>query len=261
VKLLFPVLAAFLGLGGGAMSAELKPETLRAFDQYIRAVEARLDARIRSEKSFLWVSESAERQARARQGQVVVERQGGPETKVPSGLIHDWIGAVFIPGATLEKTIALVQNYDRHKYIYKPEVIDSKILRRDGNQFQIRLRLLKKKVLTVVLETEHEVTYYPLDDTRWHSRSYSTKIAEVENAGEPGETELPPGKGHGFLWRLNSYWRFAERDGGVYVECRAVSLSRNVPTGLGWLIEPIIRNLPRESLASTLQATRSALVQ
>jgi hypothetical protein len=81
----------------------------------------------------------------------------------------------------------------------------------------------------------------------------------VINRGEPGERELPPGNDHGFLWRLYSYWRFEERDGGVYVECQAISLTRSVPTGFGWLIEPIIRQLPRESLANTLRATRAAV--
>jgi hypothetical protein len=74
-----------------------------------------------------------------------------------------------------------------------------------------------------------------------------------------GGRELPPGQDHGFLWRLNSYWRFEERDGGVYVECEAISLTRNVPLGLGWLVNPIIRSLPRESLANTLWATREAV--
>jgi hypothetical protein len=104
------------------------------------------------------------------------------------------------------------------------------------------------------------VRYFQLDPARWFSRSYTTKIAEVDNPGEPDERQLPPGNDHGFLWRLYSYWNFQERDGGVYVECQALSLTRNVPTGLGWLIEPIIRQLPRESLANTLRATREAVL-
>ena len=177
------------------------------------------------------------------------------------GLVHDWSGCVFIPGATLERTLALVQDYDHHKDVYRPEVIDSKLLSRNGGDFRIYLRLLKKKVITVVLSTEHEVHYTKVDATRVNSRSYTTKIAEVEDAGKPGERELPPGKGHGFLWRLHSYWRFEERDGGLYLECQAVSLTRDVPTGLGWMIEPIIRNVPKESLTNTLRATRDALVK
>lgn len=43
------------------------------------------------------------------------------------------------------------------------------------------------------------------------------------------------------------------------MECQAVSLSRDIPWGLDWLIGPIVNDLPRESLANTLLATRTAL--
>ena len=182
----------------------------------------------------------------------------GP-VQVPNGLIHDWIGAALIPNTTIEDTLALIQDYDNHKNIYKPEVIDSRLISHHANDFQIYLRLLKKKIMTVVLDTDHDVHYRPLDRTRWICRSYTTRIAEVENAGNPKERVLPPDTGYGFLWRLYSYWRFQEHDGGVYVECRAISLTRDVPFGLGWVIEPIIQKLPKESLINTLEATRQAL--
>lgn len=245
-----------------AGAAELKRETVQAFDRYIRSAEARLDEALRSPKSFLWADGSPDILRRVRQGEIAIEPwDDKPIVRVPDGLIHDWIGTVFIPGTTLAKTLALVQDYDDHKNIYKPEVVDSKILSRKGEEFNVYLRLLKKKVLTVVLNTQHDVRYFPVDASRCYSRSYSTRIAEVENAGKPDGRELPPGQGHGFLWRLNSYWRFQEKDGGVYVECEAISLTRSVPTGLGWIIEPIIRDLPRESLANTLRATRTALAK
>lgn len=239
-------------------AAELKPQTLDAFNRYIRQAEERLDAR----KDFLWASESAERLRRVRQGEIVVEPSGkSPISKVPGGLIHDWVGLVFLPGVTLAQTLALVQDYNRHKEFYKPEVVDSRILSHEGNHFRIYLRLLKKQVITVVLATEHEVQYQPAGPGRWRSKSWTTKIAEVNDAGKPGETEEPPGRGHGFLWRLNSYWRFEEKDGGTWVECEAISLTRDVPMGLGLIIEPIIRNLPKDSLEHTLQSSRKALVK
>jgi hypothetical protein len=237
----------------------LKPETLQAFDRYIKATEARIDSQARN-GPFLWADQAAERRALVRKGQIAIDRWSGKsEIEVKGGLIHHWVGTVFIDGATLAKTLAMVQDYNHHKDVYKPEVIDSKLRSRNGNDFKIHLRLLKKKVITVVLNTDHGVRYFPLTDTRWHSRSYSSRIAEVENPGQPNEKEKPVGNDHGFLWRLYSYWRFEQRDGGVYVECEAVSLTRAVPTGLGWLIEPVIRNLPRESLESTLRATRDAV--
>lgn len=244
-----------------AAATQLKKQTLQAFDRYVGATETRLEQK-RHNGSFLWVDESADRLKEVRQGQVVTRPWSGKgDLDVPDGLIHDWIGAVFIPGATLSHTLARVQDYNRHKEFYQPEVLDSRILNRNGNEFKIYLRLKKKKIITVVLNTEHDVRYFPVDSTHCYSRSYSTKIAEVEDPGQPGERQLPVGDDHGFLWRLYSYWRFQERDGGVYVECQALSLTRNVPMGLAWLIEPIIRQLPQQSLANTLRATRDAVLK
>jgi hypothetical protein len=252
--------AALILMGTAAPTAELRKETVQAFDEYVRKTEARLDARVAS-GDFLWVDDSKQTLDPVRNGQVAIQpRIKGGEMEVPHGLIHDWIGAVFIPGTTLDRVLASVQDYDRNKYTHKPEVIDSKLLARDGNDFRIFLKVRKKKVITVVLNTEHRVHYAPVDKTRWQSRSYSTRIAEVDNAGEPDERELPQGEDHGFLWRLYSYWRFEERDGGVYVECEALSLTRDVPTGLGWVVTPVIRTLPRESLESTLRGTRNAVL-
>jgi len=244
----------------GARAVELKPETVQAFDQYIRETEARLEQRVAPGGIFLWVDELPARAAAVRQGQLAIEnRSSGDFVGVPGGLIHDWIGAVFIPGDTLGKTLALIQDYDHHQDYYKPEVLVSRLVRRRGNDFQVYLRLMKKKVITVILDTDYDVRYFPMDGGRCHSRAYSTRIAEVRNAGQRDERVLAPGQDSGFLWRLYSYWRFQERDGGVYVECEAISLTRVIPTGLGWLIQPIITTLPRESLASTLRETRTAL--
>jgi hypothetical protein len=219
-----------------------------------------MDQTLRGNGPFLWSDLNAERIQQVRSGHIVAQLWSGKgPVKVPNGLIHDWIGAVFVSGTTVEDALALVQDYDNHKFIYKPEVIDSTLTSHRGNHFKIRLRLLKKKVVTVVLDTDHDVHYLSLDRTRWFCRSHTTRIAEVENAGTPEEKLLPPDTGHGFLWRLYSYWRFQEKTNGVYIECRAISLTRDVPFGLGWVIEPIVQNLPKESLIHTLEATRQAL--
>lgn len=241
-----------------ARAAELKPQTVEAFDQYTRQAEARMDGA----NSVLWADESPDRARRVRQGEVVAEPfTGKPDIGVAGGLVHDWIGAVFIPGASVDYTIVRLEDYNGHKDIFKPEVIDSRTISHTGNDYRIYLRLVKKKVVTVVLNAEFDVHYTQVDKTHWRSVSRSRRVAEVERAGKPDERELPPGTGEGFLWRLNSYWRFVERDGGTWVECRAISLTRDVPAGLGWLIEPIIRNLPRESLVNTLAAARKSLAK
>ena len=253
-------IAATLLCAAGLFAADLDPAMTRAFDRYVSEAESRIDERVSGKRGFLWADESAERLKIVRAGEVAVEPLVGKgDIEKANALVHDWMGAVFVRGVTLPQTLASVQDYARNKETHKPEVLDSKVLEHHDNEFRIFLRLMKKKVITVVLNTEHDIRYFPMDARRCHSRSYSTRISEVDSPGKPNEGELPAGKDHGYLWRLNSYWRFEERDGGVYIECQAISLSRDVPTGLGWLIEPIIRTLPRESLVNTLASTRKAI--
>jgi hypothetical protein len=244
----------------GAWCAELSSRTLDAFDGYMRRTEQDLAARLSDPNKPLWGEESSALFARIRNGEIPVEAlNGGHPVDVPDGLVHDWIGGAFIPGARLQDALRLLQNYDRHAQVYQPEVLSSKLLSRDGDHFRSYLRLKKKKVLTVVLNTEYDIRWIALGPRRWACRSFSTKIAEVEDADTPKEREKALGEGHGFLWRFNAYWWVAERDGGVYVECRAISLTRDVPRAVAWLINPIVSGLPRESLVNTLQRTRDAL--
>ncbi len=240
---------------------QLKSETLHLFEAYIREAEAAMEQSLHGSASFLWSDANPDRVQQVRKGAIPAQFWSGKgPVRIADGLIHDWIGAALIPGVTVDHVVRLVQDYENHKNIYRPEVIDSRLLTHRGSDFQIYLRLLKKKIITVVLDTYHDVHYSSLDPARWLCRSYTTRILEVEGAGGRHETILPPDTGYGFLWRLYSYWRFQEKQGGVFVECRAISLSRNVPLGLGWIIEPIIQKLPRESLINTLKATRQALI-
>jgi len=239
---------------------QLKPETLDAFLSLIDQAEAEMAPTLDGTASFLWTDLDADRARRIRAGSVLAQLWSGePPARVPNGLIHDWIGAAFIPGATVKKTLALVQDYDHHKKIYQPDVMDSRLISHRGDDYKIFLRLLQKKIITVVLDTYHDVHYQQARVDQWFCRSLTTSIAEVDDAGTAKEKVYPPDTGYGFLWRLYSYWRFMAQEGGVIVECRAISLTRDVPFGLGWIIEPVIKSLPRESLINTLKATRQAL--
>jgi hypothetical protein len=260
---------ALLALGGSRLEAEqLKAETVKAFDHYVELSEQRMASELRAGR-FLRVDDlpSDLRQrdyARLRQGDVVIERletlYQGRSLSVPGGLVHHWLGTVFIPGTTLVRTLAFLEDYDDEYKFYAPEVEQSKLLARDGNHFRIFLRLRKTKVVTVILNTEYDVQYVTLAPDRAASYAHSRRIAEVENPGRPNESEKPVGNDSGFLWRLDSYWRFAERDGGVYVQLEAISLTRDIPPGLGWLIGPFVTSIPKESLEFTLTRTRQALV-
>jgi hypothetical protein len=181
--------------------------------------------------------------ARLGKGEVLVERletlYGDRPIPVPDGLIHHWVGTVFIPHATLAQTLAFLQDYDNQYKYYSPNVQRSKLIRRSGNDFEISQRLRETKIITVTLDANYDVKYVLLNSHSAAAYSHSTRIAEVANAGKPDEFEKPPGNDSGFLWRLNSYWRFLQREGGVYIQLEAISLTRDIPPGLGWLIGPI----------------------
>ena len=252
-----------------AMSAELRPKTVEAFDRYVQLTEARINGEVAQTEKFLYVdglspARRSQVLAALKRGEIFMERlqtldASGQKIEAPEAIIHHWLGAVFVPGANLQQTIALVQDYNRHQDIYKPEVVRSRLLTHQGNDFAIYYRLRKKKVITVTLNTYHDVHYFPIDSRRCYSRSYSTKIAEVADADTPNEREKPVGHDGGFLWRINSYWQFEEKDGGMYIECESISLTRDIPTGLGWLIKPFVTSIPKESLEMTMSATRAAL--
>ncbi|MGC2321537.1 MAG: hypothetical protein WA463_02800 [Terriglobales bacterium] len=261
-------LAWLLAAPGLAQSVELQPETRSAFDQYVAQAEQKMQGDLRPGGPFLLPDEwPAERRDQAyqrlRRGEMIIEHVDGTsimsKTQIPHGLIHHWIGVVFIPGASLAGTLSLLANYDHHAEVYSPDVQRSRLVRREGNDFHVFMRLKKHKIVTVVLDTEYDVHVALLDAHHVYSQSHSTRIAEVQNPGGKDERDLPPGNDHGFLWALDNYWRFFEAEDGVFVQCEAISLTRNIPTGLGWLIGPIVHSLPRESLEFTLATTRKAV--
>jgi hypothetical protein len=198
-----------------------------------------------------------------KRGEVKIQKletlENGQKIRCPGGMIHHWVGVVFVPGAKLQDVLGVLQDYDHHAQYYAPDVERSKIESHDGDDFVVFLRLRRHKIITVVLNTQHDVRYFRDSETREHSRSFAVRIAEVENTGKSDEREKPPGEDGGFLWRMETWWRMEERDGGVYVQSEVASLTRDIPTGLGWLIGPFVTSIPKETLTFTLEATRKAV--
>lgn len=257
-----------------SLAAQLTIQTAQAFHQYISAKEASGNRDLGSKKNFLYIDalpqdETTAAYSKLNQGQVLVQRDEECSTpactSIPGGLIHDWIGIVFVPGVSLSQALTTLQDYDHDSIFYPSEVVESKLLAKSSNGFHIYLRLKQVHIITIVLDTQYDVQYTKIDSDREIARSRSTSIAEVVHAGASNEyLELagqPGDKDHGFLWRLNSYWRFYQADGGVYIQCNAVSLTRDVPAGLGWLIGSFIETIPAASLRSTLTETRTALLK
>lgn len=239
-------------------SAKLTPETVKAFEQYEENVEDLMRKRLNGELSFLWLDEDPKLRNKALRGEIPVAKLDD-NAAVPGGLIHNWIGAMFVPDATIEQLVAVFQDYANYPEIY-PEVIRVKLESQSGDVFHIYQRLLKKKVLTATLDTWHEARYKKLDDRRYLVESKATKIQEVKNAGRASEKLLPVGEDSGYLWRMNLYWRLEQDDDGVFAECHSLSLSRDIPRGTGWIVKPFVNSMPRESLEKSLQATRLAVM-
>lgn len=244
---------------GAEAAADLTPEMKEAFQAYVSAMESQMGERDEDSASFLPVVADAGMMKRLRAGEVLINSVRRDGWEVPHALLHDWEGSLFIPGTTPSELVSLLLDYDRHEKIY-PEVLESRLLSKEEGQVRSFLRLRKKKVITVVLDTEHEVRVHNVSSKRVHIRSHSTKISEVDKAGSPDERTLPEGQGHGFMWNLNAYWWIEAVDDGVVVQCRAISLSRDIPWALRWIVKPFVTDIPRESLMNTLTFTRDALV-
>ncbi|HMC30773.1 MAG TPA: hypothetical protein VKL99_08045 [Candidatus Angelobacter sp.] len=251
-----------------AAAAELKQKTTTAFDRYVAATEARFANELKPGGPFLYIDalKNDDRQkayAQLKQGEVLVEKletkAPGVSSDVPDGMVHHWVGLIFIPGVTLAQTLPVVKDYDRRAELYKPDVIASRTVSHHGDDYKMFLRLHQKKFTTVVFNTDYDVHWGAVSATKVFSNSISTRIVEVQDPDKPDGPELPIGTGHGYLWRLNSYWRFEEKDGGVYLQCEAISLTRDIPTGLGWLLKPLVTSIPKQSLNRALGQTRNVV--
>jgi len=241
-------------------ATNLNQQTIKAWDTYIQETNSRLEKRL-ANSAFLWIDEVPERRARVLRGEIVVEpaSKNIPE-KVPQGLIHDWLGAAFIPGATIDGVFAFLNNYGRYAEFYKPAVIGATLLEDSGETKKFSLLLAQKvPFVTAAISSEYISKTVRLDEQRWYTVTYSTQMQQINNYGEPGERKLPPDTGTGFIWRLYSIQRFEARDGGVYTELKAIALTRNVPFELQMLVRPILQHLPRTSMIATLQKTREAV--
>lgn len=248
--------------------AILKATAATSFDRYVNLTERRIDTEVVNPGRFLWIdvqppNRRVEFQRGLRDGGIIIERletlDGSKSIEFPDALLHHWVGLVFVPGAHLSDAVALMQDYDRHSTIFAPAITSSKILGRSGQTFRVALRFYVKKVIGVTMETENEAEFFKGSADRAYSRIRSTRITEIAEAGTPQEHPKRAGEENGFMWRLNTYWRFLERDGGTYIQCESLTLSRDVPFALAWIIRPFVTQVPKESLTFTLEKARAAL--
>jgi hypothetical protein len=243
-------------------AAELQPTTLAAWKAYLHEVALRTEQRANDNQPFLWTDESPDRVARVRGGEAVVAPVVGHGTKsVPSGLIHDWIGAIFIPNATAEDLSAVLHDYDNYKELYRPAVRDSRSLPCASGDPEF-LMVWQRHVLFVTAAMqghyqEHDVVF---DSHRGYNVADAREIRQIDAWGHPDQRLLPPDTGSGFLWRIHSIARYEERDGGVYLELEVIALTRDIPASVAWLVSPTVNHLSINSLTATLHQTRDAVI-
>jgi len=239
----------------------LKPQTLNAWDDYLRTANLRMYRNLGTGAPFLWIEEVPGRSQRVRQGEILISpaREAGPQ-KVHDGLVHDWIGAIFIPGVRINDVFAVVHDYNRYKDFYKPTVIESKFIGRTGEDYEFSLIGMKSVLFEkIVLEGQFESHCSQLDGRRRYCTSYSTRVQEIKEYGQRDPHKLPTDEGHGYIWRLYSLTKFEERDGGVYIEVEAIALSRDISVSLRWFTKPVVDRVSRASMSTILQRTREAV--
>jgi hypothetical protein len=242
--------------------AVLRPEALKAWESYVKAADARLEEQA-SSGTFLWAGQAPSRVVRAQQGEILTAPAGKRQPEhVPLGLIHHWIGCVFIPNVQLEQVTRILRDYDRYPEYFKPTVLESRTLSRDGASDAFSVRILNRAGFArMLLQGEYVSSFVSPSRQRWYSITTSTRLEEVQNPGTPEESTLPPGQGHGYVWRLHSIARAEQRDKGVFLEVETMALSRDIPAGLGWFVEPIARRIAQNTLIASLKQVRDAVLQ
>jgi hypothetical protein len=243
------------------IAADLKPETIQAWNDYVRAAEARSLKHVSEGNLFLAIDALPAGAAKLRRGNIIASpAASNVPVKVPSGLIHDWNGAIFIPNATLRDVLQVVRDYGQYETVYHPNVVSAKPLETSDWEDRFSMVVMNKSFFAKsALEGDYHSTFTQIDDQRLYSVSETTRIQEVVEYSGPSPHMLPEDHGTGIIWRLYSMTRYQERDGGVYVELEAIALSRDIPGGLRWVVEPIVRRVSRSSLVASLQETADAV--
>jgi hypothetical protein len=237
------------------------PAAVAAFNSYTHEVETRLAQQHRSQSTFLAAAVSdPQSEDRLRRGELIVEKLTPPTgADLPGAMLHHWRGTAFAPGAKAADFEQLMKNFSAYPQHFSPQVLRASVLSRQGDRLQATMRVRQRHVITVVMDTTYDISYGRLDAQHGFSISRSTQINEIDSLGTASERVLNANEEHGFLWRLNTYWSYEERDGGLYMQIESVSLTRSIPTGLGWAIRPFVESVPRESLEFTLRSTCNAL--
>jgi putative flippase GtrA len=202
-----------------AEAAGLTPEAVAAWNRYVFATEAALPQHERDEP---------------------LAEPKGRTIDADGATIHEWRGSILVRGVTVNRVVdALIGTG-----VKQEDVADSRLLERHGDSMRIYLKLVRRAIVTVTYDSEHDVQYNRRSPTFATSRSVATHITETG------------GNDRGFLWRLNSYWRYRQVGDDVQVDVLSLSLSRDIPWLIRPIASPIISRIGRESMNRTLDTVR-----
>jgi hypothetical protein len=255
-------LVAFLCLADCPRCVAVEPAAaaVSAFNAYVRGVEGRLARQHQAPNGFLVLdSGSRDGEARLRRGELVVEKLTPSDWSSDGAMLHDWRGTAFAPGATAGDFERLMRGFDGYPKHFAPQVVRAKVVGQQGDDLRVVMRVRQKHVITVVMDIHYDFGSGLLDGQRGWNSARGMQIDEIADAGTKRERVLSGAEEHGFLWRLNTYWSYEERDGGLWMQIESVSLTRSIPRGLGWAVGPFVESVPRESMEFTLRSVCNAL--
>ncbi len=241
--------------------ADPQPAAVSAFNAYINAVESRLAEQHRSQKTFLTpLAPAPETETRLRRGELIIDKlTPSPVPNLPGAMLHHWRGTAFVAGATAADFLRVTRDFNAYPKYFAPQILQAKVIAQHGDRLQASMRVRQHHIITVVYDISSDIAYGRLDLQHQYSIAHSTNIAEIDAPGTAKEHALSSSEEHGYLWRLDTYWSFEQRDGGLYMQIESVSLSRSIPPALAWVIGPFVESVPRESLEFTLRSTCTAL--
>ena len=225
--------------GTFSYAAELNQQSLTAWEKYVATAKANMQERLMGKSPFLWVDEDPMTRRRVNSGEIVITPVGSTHPlSVPRGLIHHWVGAVFIPGARIKDLDNVVGDYSKYSEIYRPTLIKTELLDSNGDEQKISIIWVQRALLvTAAFYTELDSNYVALNSRQGYMNIYATRVQQIEHYGQRDELRLAPDEGSGYVWRLATFARFEERNGGLYLELEVVALSREFSGATRFLLQ------------------------
>ena len=232
VRAILLVLAA----AGALSAAEPAPETTAAFDRYVQITEEGF-AKQQGFQNFLWLDHHPKEKTMVWLQQSIVQPMKtldqGIEIAVPGAHLEHWYGGVFLESrdSDADHLRGLLMNLAGYQDFFRQQIIESKLIKREGDNFDFLLRFHKKQFNTVVLNVQESGKYTLVDPTHWTFATHSTHIGEAEHPRDKKKLDEERDDAAP-LWRLNFYWRVQQSDNGCYVELQVITLQ---PEGAGRL--------------------------